>query len=363
MRIVFLLVFIIHAIIHSLGFMKAFRFAEVKQLSLDISKPQGVFWLIATLLFIMTGVFSFLRFDKWWMVSLLAIFISQSLIFMRWSDAKYGTIINIVLLGVTIVGAATWKYHNVYLSDVKNELSYTSKIEESILNDGDLQGLPLLIQKYIILNRAVGKPKVRNFKIIFEGKIRKNEKSEWMPFVSEQFNFMERSTRLFFMNASMKNLPVAGYHAFKNGTAMMDIRLLSLFKVQYQTGKEMGISETVTFFNDMCCLAPATLIDPRIKWTLIDENKVKAVFTNNQIAISALLYFNSKGELVNFVSEDRYAIVDGTSIKRFPWSTPLSNYKVIHNRYLPGFAETIYTYPEGNFTYGTFKILDVTYNY
>lgn len=30
-----------------------------------------------------------------------------------------------------------------------------------------------------------------------------------------------------------KGLPVAGYHHFKNGKAVMDIRLLSLFKVQY----------------------------------------------------------------------------------------------------------------------------------
>ena len=51
----------------------------------------------------------------------------------------------------------------------------------------------------------------------------------------------------------MKKLPIAGFHSFKNGTAFMDIRLLSLFTVQYESGQDMGIAETVTFFNDMCC--------------------------------------------------------------------------------------------------------------
>lgn len=60
--------------------------------------------------------------------------------------------------------------------------------------------------------------------------------------------FAKATTRLFFMKAVMKGLPVSGLHSFKNGVAFMDIRLLSLFKVQFQSGKEMGIAETVTFF-------------------------------------------------------------------------------------------------------------------
>ena len=47
--------------------------------------------------------------------------------------------------------------------------------------------------------------------------------------------------------ATMMRLPVAGYHCYKNGQALMDIRLFSLFKVQYQQGNEMNIAETVTF--------------------------------------------------------------------------------------------------------------------
>jgi len=92
------------------------------------------------------------------------------------------------------------------------------------------------------------------------------------------------------MNAKMKSLPVAAYHCFKNGDAFMDIRLLSLFKVQYQEGPEMDLSETVTFFNDMSCLAPPTLIDKRIKLLDVDGNKVRASFTNNNISVSAWLY-------------------------------------------------------------------------
>lgn len=33
-------------------------------------------------------------------------------------------------------------------------------------------------------------------------------------------------------------------------------RLLSLVNVQFQKRPEMDLSENVTFFDDMCCLAP-----------------------------------------------------------------------------------------------------------
>lgn len=173
---------------------------------------------------------------------------------------------------------------------------------------------------------------------------------------------MEASVRLFFMKATMKHFPVAGFHCFKNGKASMDIRLLSLFKVQHQSGKEMGVAETVTFFNDMCCMAPATLIDKRIQWLQVEGNNVKAQFTNNNIPISACLQFNDIGELINFISDDRYAAADNNSMKQLRWSTPMKEYKVFNEYKLAGYAEAIYSYPDGNLCYGNFRLVNIEYN-
>lgn len=161
----------------------------------------------------------------------------------------------------------------------------------------------------------------------------------------------------------MQRFLVAGYHRFENGEAFMDIPVGPLlFRVQYQSGKEMGIAETVTFFNDMCCMAPATLIDRRIKWLEVKGNTVRAAFTNNGITISAWLYFNDTGELVNFVSDDRYAANGDGSVRKLRWLTPLKEYRERGGHRLAGYAETIYSYPEGDLIYGTFRLADVEYN-
>ena len=170
------------------------------------------------------------------------------------------------------------------------------------------------------------------------------------------------ATRLFFLDATKKQIPVSGFHSFKNGKAYMDIRLLSLFKVKYIEGKEINISATVTFFNELCCMAPAGLIDERIKWLETEGNKVKATFTDFGITISAWLHFNEKGELVNFVSEDRYAASENGETIKLKWSTPLRDYKITNGYKLASYAEAIYTYPDGDFTYATFSLKDLRVN-
>lgn len=362
MRIAFLILLIVHALIHLLGFIKAFELTVVKELTQHISKPFGVLWLIAFISFAIVALMFAFKSSNWWIFGFIAILISQILIIVFWKDAKFGTMVNLFVLIAVIIGYGTWSFKNKFEDQVSTELKQTSSIPDSLLTNADIQNLPATVKKYIQYTGAVGKPKVKNFKIKFSGKLRKNEHSAWMPFSSRQYNFLEPSTRLFYLNATMKHLPVAGFHCFKNGNAFMDIRLFSLLKVHYQSGKEMGISETVTFFNDMCCMAPATLIDKRIKWLEANGNKVKAQFTNNGITILAELFFNDRGELVNFISEDRYAVTDDNQMKRLRWSTPLKDYKDIDGHRLAGYAEAIYAYPEGDLCYGIFSLDRIEYN-
>jgi len=356
----FLIVF--HGIIHILGFLKAFKLAEVEQLNSEISRFSGILWLITSILFVVSGIMFLIRADSWYILGILAVLISTILIITTWQDSKFGSIPNIIILILAIIAFGTQSYYNNYKSEVKKSLELNKPIPAAILTEEDISDLPDAVKKYIRISGSIGKPQVSNFRIEFTGNIRKNEQSDWMPFTTEQYNFMEPATRLFFMKAVMKHLPVAGFHSFKNGEASMDIRLLSLFRVQYLSGKEMGISETVTFFNDMCCMAPATLIDKRIEWIESDSSRVKAAFTNNGIRITAELLFNENGDLVNFISEDRYAAGDNKKMERLPWLTPLKEVKDVDGFRLATSAELIYKYPEGDLCYGTFNLVHVEYN-
>ncbi|MBK7427936.1 MAG: hypothetical protein IPI60_13375 [Saprospiraceae bacterium] len=124
---------------------------------------------------------------------------------------------------------------------------------------------------------------------------------------------------------------------------------------------KLNQTETVTLFNDMCFIAPATLIDNRISWEIKNDTTVKAIFTNGNIRISAILYFKENGELINFISNDRYE-TNGKVYHNYPWATPVENYKMMGGYLLPGKAKLIYQKPEGDFLYGELEYKSVKYN-
>ncbi|NJM27006.1 MAG: hypothetical protein HC859_17575 [Bacteroidia bacterium] len=361
MKAALLVIVVAHGLLHVAGFLKAFHLAPLNQLALPVTKVNGMLWLAAAMLFIAAVLLRYLEHDYWWMAGVVAIVLSQYLILTAWDDAKYGTVANVVILFACVAAFGQWRFSRTYHHDVALARVQNISAQAGVLTERDMLHLPDLVKKYLRYTGAVGKPKVQAFTVAFTGQFRQHETSAWMPFHSEQHNFMSSPTRLFFMQATMKQVPVAGFHRFENGHASMDIRLLSLFRVEYQSGRQMDVSETVTFFNDMCVMAPATLIDGRIRWGKPEGNEVEATFTHGDVTVSAKLYFNDRGELINFISNDRYALRDDGTLQRTPWSTPLKEYREINGYRLGTRAETIYHYADGDFCYGKFNLMHAAY--
>jgi len=164
---------------------------------------------------------------------------------------------------------------------------------------------------------------------------------------------------LFYMEAQMYGMTVPGYHHYEKAKATMDIRLFGWYPLIFNAGPVMDTTETVTYFNDMCLLAPATLIDRRITWKEIDEFSTKATFTNDGIRVSATLFFNKEGQLVNFISEDRTSMSDQ---KKIPFSTPVHQYTIINGRNTMAKGDAVWMYPDEKFVYGQFNTKNVTFN-
>lgn len=287
----------------------------------------------------------------------MAVVLSQILIFLFWKDAKYGTIANGIILLVALYGWADCAFTKVYQQDVALHLAKKNDTPE-LVSEEDLDVLPKPVQNYLNYAGVVGKPKIKNFKITFEGEMRDKGK-DWFPFTSEQYNFIKSPARLFFMKAKVSSLPTLGYHKYADKEANMRIKLLSFFTVVNIDSPEMFPTETVTFFNDMCLFAPSALIDSRIQWEEIGDLSAKALFTNGDTSISAILYFNEKGQLVNFISNDRYSV---SEMKAYPFSTPVKDYKQVNGFNLPSYGEAVWQYPDGDFVYGKFNIKSIEYN-
>jgi len=233
---------------------------------------------------------------------------------------------------------------------------------ENILRESEIANLPNCVKKYLAYTGAIGNRKPQNVYIEFEADMYRKPGDKPMKATSVQYNFYGNYARLFLMKASKMLIPFRAMHIYRNQQATFKVRVANLFNVIDIKGEELTIAETVTSLNDMCIFVPGNLIDKRLSWKEIDSLSTEVFFVNGNYKVSAKLYFNEKGELINFVSEDRSALQDDGTMKRIRWSTPVRDYKEIGGRKIPTYGETIWHYPEGDFTYGVFKLKRIKYN-
>lgn len=363
MRIAFALLLAIHGAIHALGFVKGFGLAEVVSLKEPVGPHAGVLWLAAGLGFLAAAGMFLAAPARWWIVGLPALALSQALIASSWTDARFGTLVNVIVLIPLALGmleASPGSFSSMYQRESRRHLALLPAAAPDV-TEADLAPLPPLVQVWLRRAGVVGKPRVLGFRARFHGRFRQGFDSPWMRFTSEQHNFVQPSARLFLMRASLFGLPLDGYHDFVGSEARFRVRALSLAQVVDGKGPAMNQSETVTLFNDLCVLAPAALVDLPVRWTIIDDLSVRGAFTRGDQTISAVLVFDGHGDLVDFISEDRYFSADGKTVEKLPWRTPLHDPRDFGGVRLPARGDATWRTPKGDFVYGEFTLDEVAY--
>lgn len=360
----FAILLVVHGLVHLLGTAKAFGWADLPQLTQPISVTFGALWLVAALLLLTTTASLFVWPRLWWTVGVCAVAVSMLVIASSWTDAKVGALANaIVLVGAAFgfLSQGPYSLRAEYDRDVKRHVLASASVAP--VTETDLARLPAPVQRYLRLAGVVGQPRVRNFRVTMHGRIRNGRQGRWMPFAAEQYNVVDPATRLFYLDATMLAIPAQGYHRYAGSSASMRVKAAALVPVVTAAGSEMTQGETVTMLNDMCIMAPATLIDPAITWETVDGCTARACFTKAGHSVRAELSFNEAGELMNFVSDDRFQTsADGTTMKLVRWSTPIRGHHPYGAMRLPSGGEGRWHDAEGEYAYIDLMIDDVRYN-
>ncbi|TGL39808.1 DUF6544 family protein [Leptospira perdikensis] len=247
-------------------------------------------------------------------------------------------------------------------SKVESEFKKQPLFGLTIVTESDIRHMPTPVQKYLRYTGVIGKPKVQNIRITFDELMYQNSNSKPMVSSSDQYNFLKHPARYFFMKANKMGIPFRVLHSYSEEKATMVVRVASLFDVVNLSGEELSIAETVTVLNDLCLFIPSALIDQKITWDPVDRLSAKVIYQNGKYKVSAFLYFNEKGELVKFVSEDRSALQDDGSLRKLRWTTPVRDYKEFNGIKVPTYGEAIWNDPAGDFIYGKFFLKSVEYN-
>lgn len=361
--------FAAHGLTHLLGVAKGFGWANVSQLTKPIGVAGGVLWLLAAALVLSAAVLLAVGAPTWWWaLAFGAATMSQISIATSWTDARAGTIVNLVLVLAAGIGFATEgpsSFHAQYRERAAQAVAAVNP-SPAVLDTADLVDLPSPLAAYIRRSGAVGQPRVVSFHADFHGRIRSGPDAAWMPFTGQQVNtYGPRPRRIFLMDATRSGLPVTVLHVFTDTTATMRVKLLSLFTMVDASGPEMDRGETVTVFNDLVVMAPGAIVDAPVTWTAIDGRHVRGEFTDGDQTISAVLTFDAEHDLVDFVSDDRLAASsDGKSFTQRRWSTPLTDHHDNHGHRVFTLGKGVWNagQPGESFTYLEFQLDAISYN-
>ena len=363
MRIAFALLIALHGLIHLVGSAKAFGWASVPQMRTPITPLTGALWLIAAILLVGTALSFALGAHWWWWPALAGIALSQALIAQTWSDAKFGTIANLMIaipLVLLALDARPSSFRSRFARDRDALLAHSMALAP-IVTEHDLASLPPLMQTYLRRGGAVGRPRVHNLRVRFDAQMRSSATSPWMEATATQYEFFDPPARLFYMNASRGGVPLDIYHRYIDGAATFQVKIAGIVSMVDKSGPVLTRAETVTLMNDIVVMAPAAVLGLPFTWATVGEHSLLATFSNAGNTVSATLTFDAAGDLVGFVSDDRTQ-EDATGSRNVRWSTPISGYGEVDGIRIGVLGDANWVDASGEWTYGKFHIRSIAYN-
>ena len=358
---IFLFIILIHGLIHLLGFFKVFDIGDENQLTAVISKPAGIIWLIATVLFLMTALTYLLNYTVWPFLAVIAVIFSQVLIFTAWGDAKFGTIANIIVLLATIPAFGHVSFSNRVESEQIDLLEQVNTPSNSVITGEDFSHLPTTVQRWLNRSEVPEKPDVSFVRLKQTGEMKTTPDGKWMEFSAVQYFDTKRPA--FNWSTEVQMMPLvhlAGRDKLTDGQGEMIIKLLSLFNVVNEKNNEKINSGTMIRYLGEICWFPAVALNESITWEQIDELSAKAMLEINGEEVSGIFKFSENGDFTSFEAERYYGGGEEATLQR--WVVEASEHSTFDGYRIPTKLNVTWKLPEGDFTWLHLQITDLEVN-
>lgn len=361
MRILFLIIVIFHGLIHLLGFIKGFGYREIKESTLPISKPMGLVWLTAAFLFLTCGILYSINFKYAWLPGLVAVIISQVLVIMFWTDAKFGTLPNILILVVSLASLGHYNFQKLVRQETDYLLNQNVNTENKIPSESDINELPEPVKNWFRHSGASEKPFIHFGKIMQKAEMKlKPEQKKWMSATAIQYTTIDNPSFIWSVDVRMNSLLYfQGRDKFENGKGKMLIKINSLINMVNEQGEKLDEGTLQRYLGEMVWF-PSLALSPYISWEQIDDKTAKATMTYKGNSASGTFYFNTNGDVTKF-STLRYKDNEADA-KRYEWTMNIMEYKTFEGIKVPAKMTSTWKLDAGDWTWLKLEVMDIEYN-
>ncbi|WP_154853362.1 DUF6920 family protein [Cyclobacterium xiamenense] len=360
MKITFILLLTLHALIHLLGFLKAFEWMELKALPLHLSKSTGLLWLMAGLGMILVVVAYAGSGKNWWYLALLVALFSQVLISLYWSEAKFGTLPNLLLLLVALHAWSMDRFERKVAMEVQDlfpsEVTSGGQAEMQ-----PLAALPEPVQRWLKRSGAEATPIPSQVQVLqdFELKLKPEQTNWYRGSASQFFNPLEPG---FVWSLNLSILPlvaVKGRDLLRRGNGEMLIKLWSLIPlVDEKDNPKIDEGSLQRFLGELVWF-PSAARSSYLEWEQLGPNEAKATLSYWGQKATGTFTFDDSGRFLRFQTERYLGGEEGATRK--PWIVEAKGYQTMEGVELPVQCEATWLLDEGPWTWARIRILSVTY--
>ncbi|GAB4118333.1 MAG: hypothetical protein Kow00103_15520 [Candidatus Caldatribacteriota bacterium] len=241
-------------------------------------------------------------------------------------------------------------------------ISEGSKTQPETVSFEDLKELPEPVQRYFQYTLKEGQEYIRFVRLKQDGEFRMKENQPWMSIKAEQYFTTESPAFLWRVKLNMLPLVwIEGRDMYDQGKGNMLIKLLSTLTLADATGNEIDVSSLIRFLSEAVWFPTALLPNDYLEWKEIDSNSARAIIKYKGYTASGIFTFNEKGEIIKFVSNDRYMESDGKYFQT-QWSGYYRNYQQFEGIKIPTEGEVEWNLSDRNLPYARLKITEIQYN-
>lgn len=361
MKILFFILVILHGLIHLLGWIKGFEIKEIKALTLPISKPMGLLWLLAAALFVIYGLMYLFQSRYTWVLGLIGVVISQILIFIFWKDAKIGTLPNLLILIVSLMNWGQFRFHQMVEKQTLQLVRASNPSETQSVKEEGLKSLPEPVTRWIRQSGMIGKPYLNGAKVSQIAEMQMSpDKDQWMKAKAEQYTSMNPPAFIWKVDARMNSfLNFQGRDKFEEGKGEMLIQLNSLIPIVDKKGEKLDEGSLQRFLGEMVWF-PSLALSPHISWTPIDGKSAKATLDFQGTSGSGTFFFNEEGDVIRF-SALRYRGNEPDAQRR-EWIMDIQEYSTFEGIRVPSKMTSTWRLDSGDWTWLKLEVTDIKYN-
>lgn len=365
MRIAIAVLLTIHGLIHLLGFVQPWKLAKVEALSgrtlVPLSEAAGrvvgILWLLAAMLLLAASASRLAECRAWWALGALGIALSQALIILQWSDAKAGTVANLLLVLPVAVAAATARFQDASDEQVRALLVRAHGVAAEVLTAADVAPLPPPVRRWLFASGAIGQPRARSVRLIQRGELRTGPDRPFSPAAAKQYFTVDEPGFVWTVEVTLFGfVPFVGRDSYVDGRGRMLIRAGGLVTVADGTGEKFDQGALLRYLGEMVWF-PSGALAPGITWEPIDDRRARGTLSLRGVAGSAVFEFDEQGRFKE-LRANRYfgdqALED--------WVVGATEWRVVRGISLPVRGNVTWKLAAGDLEYYRWEVQDVEAN-